>query len=187
MGGLVAHPVGAYLGFFGWKRLRVYQLPLWVDSRSLAFPVSSLAWYFLYFWMEALWGTEALWGSSVLFKNTIDWPGYVSNPDLSTRSPPSVEKIGSCQENGSLIPDNFRSHVFFHSFFIDQEPWTDYKEPVESGKIPIFSALLISLSVLFVAILPAVTEWKTKINQMEKRWTRRRYVGVNLRGNLCRL
>ena len=46
MGGLVAHPVGAYLGFFGWKRLRVYQLPLWVDSRSLAFPVSSLAWYF---------------------------------------------------------------------------------------------------------------------------------------------
>ena len=46
MGGLVAHPVGAYLGFFGWKRLRVYQLPLWVDSRSLAFPVSLLAWYF---------------------------------------------------------------------------------------------------------------------------------------------
>ena len=46
MGGLVAHPVRAYLGFFGWKRLRVYQLTLWVDSRSLAFPVSSLAWYF---------------------------------------------------------------------------------------------------------------------------------------------
>lgn len=48
MDDLVAHPVGTYLGFFGWKRLRVYQppAPLWVDSSSLAFPVSLLAWYF---------------------------------------------------------------------------------------------------------------------------------------------
>ena len=184
MGGLVAHPVGAYLGFFGWKRLRVYQLPLWVDSRSLAFPVSSLAWYFFILLDGGTVrhrGTEALWGSSVLFKNTLDWPGYVSNPDLSTRSPPSVEKIGSCQENGSLIPAIFRSHVFFHSFFLLTKSLELITKSLgKAGKFSFFLLFFSLFFVLFVAILLAVTGWKTKtkINQMENRWTRRRYVGV---------
>ena len=192
MGGLVAHPVRAYLGFFGWKRLRVYQLPLWVDSRSVAFPVSSLAWYFF----------VLLDGGTVRHRGTVrvKCPVEEHNRSIWLRFEPRPldpltpfldrggwAKIGDCQENGSLIPTNFRSHVFFHSFFIDHEPWTDYRKPGESGKILILSALFLSFFVLFVAILLAVTGWKIKINQMENRWTRRRYVGVYLQSNLYRL
>lgn len=154
MGGLVAHPVGAYLGFFGWKRLRVYQLPLWVDSRLLAFPVSSLAWYFFILLDE---GTVRHRGTvrvkcPVEEHNRLTWLRFEPRP-LDPLTPFSTEgserKSVTVRKTAHWFPLIFARTCFFTRFLLTTSLELITKSLGNAGK---FSFFLLFFS-LFLSFL----------------------------------